>query len=542
MNLNYLVSLAILVSTSAPLLAQNYSPVSAIDGPPLATVNLATQSGVDLVQGTWRYHDVELVEVPFRAAGPDGQPGAEPNRAIDYRPHAGPRDFPDASWGIIRPAGLATRRSNGLMSFAWYRIRITIPQHIEGFDPTGTTVVFETVLDDYAEIWVDGELPRRFGQRGGSVVAGWNAPNRLVIGRNVKPGQEIQLAIFGINGPISAAPTNYIYLRSARLTFHSGGWEPIAVAPHEVNVVVERYAPAIDDIIPLNPKLFKLADGFTFTEGPVWQGDGDGRLLFSDPNENRIYQYSADGRLSVFRERSGYAGSDVERYRQPGSNGLTFDGAGRLTIAEHGNRRVVRLETDGSVTVLADRYQGRRLNSPNDIVYKSDGSLYFTDPPFGLPGFGDDPDKELDFSGVYRLEGTTLVLLTDELKGPNGIAFSPREDYLYVGDWDPEHKVVMRYPVHSDGTLGTGEPFLDLTDAPYEDAIDGVKVDINGNVYVSGPGGITIVASDGRLLGTVRSPKHAHNFAWGGPEGRDLYITARQTLYRMPLLVAGIRP
>jgi gluconolactonase len=435
-------------------------------------------------------------------------------------------------------------RGHGHLSFNWYRIRLTIPERVGGFDPTGSTAVFETQVDDYAEIWVDGELPHPAGQSGGSVVKGWNAANRLVIGRDVRPGQQIQLAIFGINGPISKSPTNYIFMHYARLEFHRGDSGPRAVKPHEVNVEVERLDPAIDAIVPLNPKVWKLAEGFKFTEGPVWvpsQNPG-GYLLFSDPNANTIYKYSARGELSVFRQPSGYGDADVAEYGQPGSNGLTLDGQGRLTIDEHGNHRVSRIERDGSVTVLADSYLGKRLNSPNDLVYKSDGALYFTDPPFGLPKFFDDPRKELAYSGVYRWNNGELTLLSDELTGPNGIAFSPDEKFLYVGNWDDRRKVVMRFPMLPDGGVGRPEVFFDMTGAPGEDAIDGIKVDVAGNIYVSGPGGLWVLSPEGRHLGTIHTPKHAHNMAWGDADGKTLYLTAQDRLYRMLLKIPGVRP
>jgi gluconolactonase len=192
------------------------------------------------------------------------------------------------------------------------------------------------------------------------------------------------------------------------------------------------------------------------------------------------------------------------------------------------------------VTVVADRFEGRHLNSPNDLVYRSDGSLYFTDPPFGLPEFGDDPRKELPFSGVFRVMDGKVRLVADDLNGPNGLAFSPDETHLYVGNWDQQKKVVMRYDVNADGTLANGTVFFDMTGASGEDAIDGVKVDGRGNVYVSGPGGLWILSPDGRHLGTIVTPEHPHNFAWGD-DGRSLYITARSTLYRLRLNVPGSR-
>jgi gluconolactonase len=507
---------------------------------PEATIDLATKQGVEAVKGAWRYSDTKIIEIDFKAAGADGQPGSAANKAYDFTPRAGGADFDDSRWEVIDPTTLDKRRSAGKLAFNWYRIKITIPERVGAFDPTGSTVVFATSVDDYAEIWVDGELPRASGQSGGSVIKGWNGENRLIVGRGVKPGQTIQLAIFGINGPVSNPPTNYIYIRYAKLEFHKIPGDPVAVTPQEVNVEVVRLDPAIDAIVPLNPKIFKLADGFQFTEGPIWMKNGD--LLFSDPNANRIYKYAANGTLSVFKNNSGYSGKDTAGYIQPGSNGLTLDPQGRLTINEHGNRRVIRLEKDEKLTVLADRFEGKRLNSPNDLVYRSDGALFFTDPPFGLPKFYDDPGKELPYSGVFALHQGRLKLVSTDLKGPNGIALSPDEKYLYVGNWDPANKTVMRYEVNPDATLSNGKVFFDMTSAPGEDAIDGIKLDQQGNLYVSGPGGLWIISSAGKHLGTIVAPKHPHNLAWGGDDGKTLYMTAQGALYRMPLNVPGIRP
>jgi gluconolactonase len=507
---------------------------------PEATIDLATKQGVEAVKGEWRYTDTKIIEVDFRAPGADGQPSNTPNKTYDFIPHAGGKDFDDSRWEVIDPATLDQRRSAGRLAFNWYRIKITVPERVDNFDPAGATLVFATSVDDYAEIWVDGELPRAAGLSGGSVIKGWNAENRLTIGRNVKPGQKIQLAIFGINGPVSNPPTNYIYMRYAKLEFHKVPNGPIAVMPQEVNVEVIRLDPAIDAIVPLNPKIFKLAKGFQFTEGPIWVKSG--YLLFSDPNANKIYKYTADGTLSVFKRDSGYSGKDIVEYFQPGSNGLTLDPQGRLTINEHGNRRVIRVEQDGKLTVLADRFEGKRLNSPNDLVYRSDGTLFFTDPPFGLPKFYGDPRKELPYSGVFALYKGQLKLVSTDLKGPNGIAFSPDEKYLYVGNWDPEKKVVMRYDVDVEGNLTNGKIFFDMTSAPGEDAIDGIKVDEQGNLYISGPGGLWIISPVGKHLGTIVAPKHPHNLAWAGDDGKTLYMTAQGTLYRMPLSIPGIRP
>jgi len=189
------------------------------NGAPGATIDLATDAGVRMVKGQWRYHDTKIVEAGFRAPGPDGQPIGGPVQTYDYMPHAGGTNFDDASWDTIGATTLEERRGNGRLGFNWYRIGITIPDRIDGFDPSGSTAVFETSIDDYAEIWVDGELTRSVGQSGGSVISGWNVGNRLVIGRNVKPGRKIQLAVFGINGPISVAPANTVWFRQARMEF-----------------------------------------------------------------------------------------------------------------------------------------------------------------------------------------------------------------------------------------------------------------------------------------------------------------------------------
>jgi len=511
-------------------------------GRPDAVIDLATRKGAELVKGQWRYSDTRIIEVDSRGVGPDLKPSGPPNKTYDYTPHAGTADFDDSKWEAIDPTTLDARRSTGKICFNWYRIALTVPEKIGSFDPTGSTVAFEIVIDDYSEIWVDGKLPRVLGQPGGPVIKGFNAPNRVVIGRDVKPGQRIQLAVFGANGPISYSPENFIWIKSATLDFYKA---PKVGTEQKTEIL--RADPALDEIVTPGTKIEKLAGGFLFTEGPVWvprTADSDGYLLFSDPNNNIIYRWTPDGQLSIYRTKSGYAGADIGEYGQPGSNGLTLDREGRLTINQHGYRRVVRLEKNGQLTVLADQFEGKRLNSPNDLVYKSDGALYFTDPPFGLPKFFDDPRKELPYSGVFRVspDGKQVKLLTTELKGPNGLAFSPDEKYFYLDNWDEKKKVIMRYEVNPDGTLANGKVFFDMTSAPGEDALDGLKVDQKGNLYVSGPGGLWVISPEGKHLGTISGPEHPHNFAWGDDDGKTLYLCARTGLYRIRLNVPGIRP
>jgi gluconolactonase len=537
MNSRLLACLGVLL---VPLSAATAFAQITADAPavrPDAIVNLATDEGAALVRGQWRYRDARIVEVEHRSPGPDLRPSGAPNRTYDITPHAGAADFDDAAWDAIPPQGLEARRSNGRLSFGWYRINVTIPDTVGGLSTAGSTVVFEIVVDDYAEVWVDGSLPVALGQAGAQFIKGFNAPNRVVLTRDARPGQRIQLAVFGANGPLSNPPGNYVWVRSATLDFYKPGR---IGRQGDVKADVRRVDPALDAIVPDGLTIEKLAGGFIFTEGPVWVPDG--YLLFSDPNANTIYRWTPDGQVSVFRTKSGYSGVDVGEYGQPGSNGITLDPQGRVTIDEHGNRRVVRLEKNGVVTVLADRYQGKRLNSPNDLVYRKDGTLFFTDPPFGLPRAFGDSRKELPFSGVYSLKDGRLTLAASDLTGPNGLAFSPDERYLYVANWDPKKKVVMRYRAHPDGTLTDGEIFFDMTDAPGEDALDGIKVDVQGNLYVSGPGGLWILSPQGKHLGTIVGPEHPHNLTWGDADGRTLYLTAQTGLYRVRLKIEGIRP
>jgi gluconolactonase len=517
-------------------------PPELLPGSPDAVVDLQTVDGTRLVKAEWRYADAEVTEIDFVQVGsaedPLG-PGDLPNQTYDVVPHAEAPDFDDSGWRALEPEETMLRLGNGRVSFNWYRAEVTIPERLGDFDPSGSTVVFEVVVDDYAEVWVDGQLPLALGLTGGQVVGGFNAPNRVVLTRDARPGQTFQIAVFGINGPISTSPRNYIWMRTATLDFYAG---QRASSAEPVELRVGRDSAELDEILPNGTIAERVAGGFEFTEGPVWSPDGT--LLFSSPNTNAIYRLDPDlGRVTVFRSKSGYTGIDIGRYQQPGSNGLTFDPEGRLLVCQHGNRRVIRVNPHGDTTVLADSYDGKRLNSPNDLVCRSDGTLYFTDPPFGLPGMFDDPDKELPFSGVFTARDGEVGLVTDELEGPNGIAFSPDERYLYVGNWDPDRKVVMRYEISADGSAVDGGDLLhDLTDAPGEAAIDGIKVDSAGNLYVCGPGGIWVVSAEGERLGMLELPEEPHNLAWGDTDARSLYVTALTSVYRIRLGVPGLRP
>lgn len=309
----------------------------------------------------------------------------------------------------------------------------------------------------------------------------------------------------------------------------------------ESKTKIVRLDPRMDALVPDNAIVEKLADGFTWVEGPVWKAD-EQALLFSDVGQNRILKWSAGNPVHVFLHRSGYTGLQLFSGREPGSNGLTLDHQGRLVFCQHGDRRISRLEPDGSRTILVDRYLGKRLNSPNDVVLKSNGDLYFTDPPFGLPQTFEDPGKELDFQGIYRLskDGSSLNLLHKDLKGPNGIAFSPDEKKLYVSD--PVLSAWLVFDVIQDGTLTNKRIFVDAKPQTPNGpgGPDGMKVDRNGNIFASGPGGVYIISPDADILGRIDLGVPVGNCAWG-EEGSTLFITANTAVYRVRLHTRGAK-
>lgn len=284
-----------------------------------------------------------------------------------------------------------------------------------------------------------------------------------------------------------------------------------------------------------------LATGFAWAEGPVWVKER-GFLLFSDIPRNAIMKWSLDDGLSLYLKPSGYTG--VADYgKEPGSNGLTLDAEGRLVSCEHGDRRVARLDWNGGKRTLADAYQGKRLNSPNDLVYRrATGDLYFTDPPYGLPTQSDsDPRKELGHNGVYKLAPDgTVTLLVPDMTRPNGLAFSPDERTLYVAQSDPARALWYAFPVKDDGTLGERRLFADVTDLAktLPGLPDGLKVDRQGHIFATGPGGVLVYAPDGTRLGRIETGEKTANCAWGG-DGSTLFMTADSYLLRIETRTKG---
>ena len=324
-----------------------------------------------------------------------------------------------------------------------------------------------------------------------------------------------------------------------------------AAASQSLPLKVDRLNPAIDRIIPAGARLERISTGYQWIEGPVWT---QGSLYFAEIHSNSIRKWTPGVGASIFLQPSGYRGSAPYGGPEPGSNGMTLDARGRLTVAGHAQRDVYRFESlspTATITILADRYQGKRLNSPNDLVYRSDGSLYFTDPPYGLRKQNDsDPHKELKVNGVYRIpnaleqkpgappDRAALQLLISDLPRPNGIAFSPDEKYLYVDNSEPK-KQWWSYRVLPDGKVTDARLLFDATSDPRIGGPDGMKVDEQGNIYSAGPGGVWIFSPEGKHLGTIVMPERTANLAWGPPDRKTLYIVASTSIYRVRLNISG---
>lgn len=300
--------------------------------------------------------------------------------------------------------------------------------------------------------------------------------------------------------------------------------------------------PRFEELVPADARIERLADGYQWTEGPVWNR-AEGYLLFTNIPGNEIVKWREGEGASQYLYPSGYSGEAPFSGREPGANGLTYDAQGRLVMCQHGDRRVGRLNSaTRQIETVADRFDGRRFNSPNDLVYHSNGALYFTDPIYGLPKGADDPARELDFCGVYRLDRQNrLSLLTREITRPNGIAFSPDEKRLYVASSDPEKAIWMVYDVGSDGSIDNGRVFFDATPMVKEGRKglpDGLKVDRAGNLFATGPGGVLVFSADGSHLGTIETGVPTANCAWG-EDGSTLFITANTALLRVKLRTRG---
>ena len=307
---------------------------------------------------------------------------------------------------------------------------------------------------------------------------------------------------------------------------------------HIIDVV--RLDRRFDKLVPLNVKIEKIAGGHKWVEGPVWNRK-ERYLLFSDIPANSIFKWQEGKGERLFLKPSGYTGKGAFEGPEPGSNGLAFDQENRLVLAEHGDRRIARLERSGKQTTLVDRFEGKRINSPNDLVFNPNGDLYFTDPPFGLPKSFDDPRKELPFQGVYKYsKDGKLSLLTKDIKAPNGIAFSPDEKKLYISNADPNNAVWMVYDVRPDGAIENGRVLFNGTAwAKTKPGVpDGMKIDREGNIFAAGPGGIHVLAPNGTHLGSIEIGAPTGNVAWG-EDGSSLFVTSNHSIYRLKLTTKG---
>jgi gluconolactonase len=297
---------------------------------------------------------------------------------------------------------------------------------------------------------------------------------------------------------------------------------------------VQRLDPRLDALIAPGTRAEKIVAGHVWLEGPTWDARS-GSLFFSDVVKNRLWRWTPGAGTDVVLDPSGTAVRGSSAAQEPGSNGTALDAQGRLLMCEHGDRRITRLEAEGTKTVIADRYQGKRLNSPNDLWLARNGDLYFTDPPFGLPQHFDDPGKELAWQGVYRLRGSSLALVIQDVRAPNGIALTPDERTLYVSNADRENPVWLAYPLARDGSVGAGRVFADARRevARYAGVPDGMETDALGNLWAAGPGGVTIFAPDGTRLGVLFTGIATSNVAFGGPDGRALFVTASSAIWRI---------
>jgi len=314
-----------------------------------------------------------------------------------------------------------------------------------------------------------------------------------------------------------------------------------AIAADAPYARLESLDKRFDALIPPDTKIEKIADDLEWSEGPLWDAKNK-VLLFSDIPRNVVMQWHADKGVSRFLERSGYTGAAPFTGREPGSNGLTFDPQGRLTLCQHGDRRVSRRENDGTIVALATSYEGKRLNSPNDLVYDREGNLYFTDPPYGLPGTFKDPTKELPFQGVYRVaRDGKITLVARDLEAPNGLAFTPDYKTLYVANSQSNAPIWKAYKVQADGSLDQGRQFAEASAywKQGEGVPDGMKVDVHGNVFATGPGGVHVFTPDGQRLGRIITDVPTSNVGFG-EDGSTLFITANHRVLRLRTRTQGM--
>ena len=530
-------------------MATGRSPRRALPGRPSCCPAARTRSwtcrpttGAALVGGQWRYADARVEEIDFveRRAGRAG-PARPRRRAEPHLRRRAPR-----RGARLRRLRLA-RRSPPAETHAPPRRRPRVLQLVphRGDDPRAGRRLRPHRLRPSCSRSSSTTTPRcgstascrsRWATPAARSSAASTRPTASCSPRDARPGERFTIAVFGINGPISASPRNYIWMRTATLDFYAAD-RAAAAEPAELEVAPTRGSTRSSRRARV---LERVAGGFEFTEGPLWSPDG--ALLFSSPNTNVIYRLDPTaGRVTVFRSKSGYAGVDIGRYHQPGSNGLTFDPQGRLTMCQHGNRRVLRVNPHGDTTVLADRYDGRRLNSPNDLVYRSDGTLYFTDPPFGLPDGVRRPGEGAAVQRRLRASATaTCRSSPTSCAGPTASPSRPTSATCTSATGTPTRKVVMRYDARRRGRLRRGPLRHDRRARRGRDRRHQgrPRAATSTSAAPAASGSSRPTASSSALLELPEAP---HNLAWGDADGRALYVTALTSIYRLRL-ASRIRP
>jgi len=452
-------------------------PPGLLPGRADAVVDLRTEQGAALVGGVWRYRDADLVAIDSPTVGPDLGPSGPPVRTWDIEPHAEAADHDDRDWEVLAAPDTEARRGRGRVCFAWYRITVTLPERVGDLPVAGSTVVFEVVVDDYAEVWVDGALPVALGQAGGQVVGGFNVANRVVVARDARPGQRIVLAVFAMNGPVSASPRNFLWLRSATLDLYT---------PRRARVAREVGRPEV--VFAPGAVLEQVAADLNGTAGAVCSGDG--ALLVSSPGADAVLRWTPDGTIGVFRTKSGSAG-------------LAFDPQGRLTICEPGRGRVVRVEPHGNVTVLA---QG--LDRPGHLAYDSHGALWVT-----------------DGRGLHRVDGGPEGAPVLRLEGARGVACDPGGDALYVADL----ATVLRVPLGA-GAAATADGWWTHGKGAQ---VQGLAVAATGHVLACADDAVHVLTPQGTPAGRIDLPEPATGVAPDAGDAATVYITTTAGAYRL---------
>jgi len=507
---------------------------------PDAIVDLQTEAGAARVGVTWRWSDTRVVTVRDVAVGADLGPSGPPVRTLDILPHAQSPAYDDSDWEVLAAADTYRRLGGGRVSFLWYRFAITLPAAVDGVPVQGCTAVLEMTVDDYAEVWVDGELPRALGDVGGGVVAGFNAPSRVVLTRAAHAGQQFSVAVFAFNGPVSASPRNYVWVRTATLSLFTAERARVG---QDAALRVHDFG-GLSATIGLTAALERLATGFTAPRAALWDAGG---VLVSTPATGALYRWSAAGRVTLVRVTNGVPGAPAGHLREPGTGGLALDPQQRLLLCQRGHGRVLRVNAHGDTTVVLDCCDGLPLAPPWDVCARADGTVYVSAPGTVEPGDrgprarGGGPPLA---TGVLGVGAAGAFVVDADMAAPHGLALSPDGRTLYAADGLAPR--VMCWPLDSDGRArAPGRYLVDLSglhDDGHAGGVEGLAVDSAGTVLACTSAGLWVLAPDGRPLGLLDLPEQPRGVTLGGDDGRTAFVTAGSSLYRLPLAPLPARP